>query len=107
MCLKYHVLTSNGAVVMLLSPGLDYQGLDDERSSSRRSPRRCCSSRVPPILTRIKVALALQHSVPSMAFWSDVKPGHGVQMFDDKLLQRLIDWSAAYAPNATKTSSAR
>ncbi len=105
VCLKYHVLTSNGAGVMLLSPGLNYQGLTtDDLISQVTAPVLLVAS--PADSYAYQSCEALQHAVPSVAFWSDVKPGHGVQMFDDKLLQRLLDWAAPYAPNAAKTSKA-
>jgi hypothetical protein len=36
--------------------------------------------------------VALKKKRPATPVWSDVKPGHGVQMFDEKLLARLITW---------------
>jgi acetyl esterase/lipase len=104
--LKYHVLTSNGAAVMLLSPGLDYQGLTtDDLIKDVTAPVLLVAS--PADTYAYQSCGRLQQLRPSISFWSDVKPGHGVQMFDDKLLRRLIDWSAAYAPNAPKASQAR
>jgi hypothetical protein len=36
--------------------------------------------------------LDLKRKVPALTFWTDVKAGHGVQMLDDQLLPRIIDW---------------
>ena len=105
LCLKYHVLTSNGAAVMLLSPGLDYQGLTTEDLVKQiTSPVLLVAS--PADTYAYQSCGTLQALVPSITFWSDVKPGHGVQMFDEKLLQHLLDWAAAYAPNASKALKA-
>jgi acetyl esterase/lipase len=99
--LKYHVLTSNGAAVILLSPGLDYQGLTtDDLIKQITAPVLLVASRADAY--SYQSCETLQRLVPSVPFWSDVKAGHGVQMFDAALLKRLLDWAAPYAPNASK-----
>lgn len=106
VCLKYHVLTSNGAAVMLLSPGLDYQGLTTgDLIVQITAPVLLVAS--PADTYAYQSCDTLQRTKPSVEFWSDVKPGHGVQMFDEKLLPRLLKWAAAYAPNASKSSAQR
>jgi acetyl esterase/lipase len=99
VALKYHVLTSNGAGIVLLSPGLDYQGLTTHDLITQiTSPVLLVASHTDRYA--YQSCEALHRLVPSVAFWSDVKPGHGVQMFDPALLKRLIAWAADHAPNA-------
>ncbi len=91
VCLKYASLTKNGRNIILLSPGMNYQGLDVENV-------------VPTIAVPM---LFIAHPADGYAYQScnrlvpsakkarllvSTKPGHGVQMFDEALLDRITQW---------------
>lgn len=87
----YVELTRSVPAVLLLSPGLDYQGLKPEKGAARLSS---------PVLMVASAAdryafgscQRLKTLIPSATFWSDVKAGHGAQMFDEALLRRILAW---------------
>jgi pimeloyl-ACP methyl ester carboxylesterase len=89
--LAYAALTNFAGPVVALSPGLDYQGL----KTAPMVPRL----RKPFLLVASAADSYAYSSVQSLGelntnavVWADVKPGHGVQMFDDKFLPRLVSW---------------
>lgn len=89
--LKYSALTGVGKGLILLSPGLNYQGLSTTGSISKVSaPVLIVAS--PADQYAASSSLELKKISKQVLLWLDVKPGHGVQMFDAGLLARIIDW---------------
>ncbi len=91
VCLKYAALTANGKAVLLLSPGLDYQGL----TTADALPK----VKVPVLIVAhpadayaYKSSMQLTPLASDAQFWTSKKPGHGAQMFEPDLLGRLCQW---------------
>lgn len=80
--------------IVLLSAGLNYQGIETElpmiNIGSTSTPVLIVASRSDPYA--YDSAVILQSKNRTSEFWSDVKQGHGVQMFDAVLLNRLFEW---------------
>ncbi|OVE75307.1 hypothetical protein BVX98_07850, partial [bacterium F11] len=89
--LNYAALSRSIQGVFLLSPGLTYVGISTEDPVKKMKR---------PILIVVSSAdhyahqssLALKRANPQVQLWSDVKEGHGVQMFDQKLISRILQW---------------
>lgn len=92
VALNYVALTRPVSRLLLLSPGSDYQGITLHRplEKNRRTPVLIVVSEADAYAYESVARLALGD--PQMEIWTDVSPGHGVQMFDEKLLGRLVDW---------------
>ena len=89
--LKYSELTRVGKGLILLSPGLNYQGLITADSVGKVSaPILIVAS--PADAYAASSSLELKKISKHVQLWMDVKPGHGVQMFDPALLARILDW---------------
>ncbi len=90
--LNYASLTKNTKGLILLSPGLSY--IEIKSSVPIMRIKNCPTL----IVTSTADSYAFESSKelkklkPSVVFWSDVKAGHGVQMFDEKLISRLVQW---------------
>jgi len=78
--------------VVLLSPGLNYQGIETKRVAlvSVDMPVLIIVSERDRYSFQSSKQLKNRHQF--MELWTDVKPGHGVQMFDASLLERLFGW---------------
>lgn len=92
ICLRYAALTRFPSRVLLLSPGLDYQGVRTDDVVSTLKPSHVLLIAHPSDIYSFQSCLDLKRKVPALTFWTDVKAGHGVQMLDDQLLPRIIDW---------------
>lgn len=92
VALNYAALTRSVRGVILLSPGITYQGVRTDKPSGliRRTPVLLVVS--PPDFYAYKSCLQLKKNHPAFDLWTDVKDGHGVQMFDSSLLSRLSEW---------------
>jgi pimeloyl-ACP methyl ester carboxylesterase len=92
VALNYASLTNSVSGVILLSPGIDYQGIQTGEAIQRlkKEPVLLVASEADKYAFLSSVRL--KNLYPNATFWSDVKPGHGVQMFDDNLLQRIKKW---------------
>jgi pimeloyl-ACP methyl ester carboxylesterase len=92
--LTYAALTGFGGSVVALSPGLDYQGLKTEPMVPRlRGPVLIVASPADPYAHASSKTLAKLNT--NVKLWTDVKAGHGTQMFDAPLLTRLTSWLTA------------
>ena len=92
VCLKYAALTNNGAAILLLSPGLNYQGLTttDVAGQIKKTPILIIAH--PADGYAFKSSRELTPLIPTGQFWTSTKPGHGVQMFDEDLLRKISSW---------------
>jgi len=92
VCVKYNALTNVGRGVLLLSPGLNYQGLTtgDSVQKIKKTPLLFVAS--PADYYAYQSCLSLIRLASNGNFWSSNKPGHGVQMFDADLLNKLTLW---------------
>jgi len=91
VALNYAVLARPPKGLILLSPGLSYQGfLSEGPIQKARFPVLIVASEADPYAFSSSRKLAGLN--PKVTFWSDVKPGHGVQMFDAYLLPRIFNW---------------
>lgn len=89
--LNYQALTGAGRSVVLLSPGINYREFKTRDAMKTVSvPVLIVASRADQYAFLSSQELA--HDKSNVVFWQDVKPGHGVQMFDDKLVARIIEW---------------
>ncbi len=92
--LNFSALSIPPQGLILLSPGLNYQGILTEKPIQKvRCPVLIVSSQAD--LYAYQSSKTLKKLNPKVDFWSDVKPGHGVQMFDENLLKRLMAWLQA------------
>ena len=90
--LNYASLTRFLKGAVLLSPGLKYVGIRTDIAIQRKN---LC-----PVLIiassndtyALKSSEKLKQLNSKVQLWTDGKAGHGVQMFDDKLIRRLIKW---------------
>lgn len=92
VCLKYAALTDTGKCVLLLSPGLNYQGLTTLDAIARVKHIPILIVANPSDTYAYQSAMELTPQMVNGKFWSSNKPGHGVQMFDQDLLKRLSAW---------------
>jgi pimeloyl-ACP methyl ester carboxylesterase len=93
--LLYGALTGFTGPIICLSPGLEYQTLKTDTAIKQvKGPVLLVASPYDHYAHESSVAL---HKLnPKSMLWTDVKPGHGVQMFDPALLERLVKWLAAH-----------
>lgn len=89
--LLYAGLTDRIPTVIALSAGADYQGLAPAESMHRFTGRGLLLAQVTDTYA-FDGTRQLQVRYPFLTFWSDVPPGHGVQMLDEKTSKRIIDW---------------
>lgn len=92
VALNFASLTRSVRPVLLLSPGQNYQEITSDAAivNMKNVPVLLVAS-----VTDRYAYLSCQHMkqlVPSVTLWTDVKAGHGVNMFDDKLLRRIMAW---------------
>jgi len=92
VCLNYASLTRTGKGVLLLSPGLDYREIKTEDAMKTISPKAVLLVASPQDGYSFSSSQKLARLTPTALFWSNVKPGHGVQMLDESLLARLTEW---------------
>jgi len=92
VCLNYAGLTRSVQGLILLSPGENYMGIESEADiqSVQSLPVLIVTS--PADHYAYESSLKLKKRNPKIHLWTDVKAGHGVQMFDEKLLGRIISW---------------
>lgn len=91
VALIYASLSTSIQGVILLSPGLEYVAFKTEEPIRKIScPVLLIAS--PADGYAYQSVQKLKQIQPQSALWTDVKPGHGVQMFDEKLLQRIFLW---------------
>jgi alpha-beta hydrolase superfamily lysophospholipase len=91
--LIYTALTGHPAKVFLLSPGLDYQKLET-LPIVQKTKAKVLIVTSPADGYAFMSSQKLSQANSAVTLWSDVKPGHGVQMFDEALLNRLCSWLA-------------
>ena len=91
VCLKYNALTNTGRGLILLSPGLNYQGLETLDAVKM--------IKIPILFVAHPADRYAFHSVTKLApqashatSITSQKPGHGVQMFDADLLNKIHLW---------------
>ena len=92
--LTYAALTNRPRAVIALSPGLNYAEIKPEDTLSQLKEPHVLLVASPTDRYAFESSRTLVAQRPGTVFWSDVKPGHGAQMFDDALLARLIQWLA-------------
>ena len=90
--LNYASLSRSLQGVILLSPGLVYMGIETEGAIQklRNIPVLIVSSEADQYAFMSSQKLRKLNS--RISLWTDVNPGHGVQMFDENLLSRLFQW---------------
>ncbi|MCB4757570.1 MAG: alpha/beta fold hydrolase [Elusimicrobia bacterium] len=90
-CLNFAALSGGIKGVVLLSPGLNYQGITTDKTIGQvQNPLLivACSQDA----YAYQSSQILKEKNPDAVIWSDVKPGHGVQMFDERLITRIFQW---------------
>ncbi|MCB4756578.1 MAG: alpha/beta fold hydrolase [Elusimicrobia bacterium] len=92
VALNYASLTRSLKAVILLSPGLDYQKITTEGAIQQVGEIPVLIVASPGDKYAYASSVRLKSLSPRATFWSNVKPGHGVQMFDEDLLARIIQW---------------
>jgi hypothetical protein len=90
--MNYVSLTRSVAGVVLLSPGLNYGGLSTDKAVTHLNKTAALLVASPADPYAYQSCQRLVQLNPTLVFWSDVKAGHGVQMFDEKLLGRIFNW---------------
>jgi pimeloyl-ACP methyl ester carboxylesterase len=92
VALNYVALTRSARALMLLSPGLNYQEIKTEDVAAKvtSTPILIVASRADRYAFVTCQELVKEN--PAITFWSDVREGHGVQMFDEKLLNAIMHW---------------
>lgn len=90
---RYAALSSPFRALVLLSPGLDYMEFKPEGDVVRiPTPTLIVAS--PEDKYAFSSSLRLKNLAPADALWTDVPPGHGVQMITPEFAARLIKWLA-------------
>lgn len=90
--LNYAALTGKPAGIILLSPGLDYRGVKTGSAIKKVGKLAVLIVAHPNDHYSFESSQKLKATNPNVTFWHDVKPGHGVQMFDASLLTKIMAW---------------
>lgn len=92
---NYAAVTSPVKAVVLLSPGKNYQQVEltEFQIKAVNVPLLIVVS--PGDVYSFQSVKELKSRVLPLQVWADVKPGHGVQMFDENLLTRLFQWMSS------------
>jgi len=77
--------------VVLMSPGLNYMEFRPDRDVQAIRPRTLIITS-PEDRYAFASSYKLRTLAPQIELWSDVRPGHGVDMFDETLSKRLLVW---------------
>lgn len=92
--LTYASLARSIKAVILLSPGINFAGFDTEEPIKHMTiPVLLVASQPDQYSYESCIRLSKVADVP---FWSDVKAGHGVQMLDESLQNRLFEWMSKH-----------
>lgn len=94
--LNYAALTGFTGPLICLSPGIDYQGLRVDGSAVNKLTNPILVVASTSDRYAYETGRFLVKKNPPITFWSDVKRGHGVQVFDEAFLARLIKWLQAH-----------
>ena len=94
VALNYAALSSGIGGAVLLSPGLNYQGIETLAVAERAGalPVLLVASRADGYA--FQSAKALASRLENGRLLSDVPPGHGVQMLDEKTIETVFRWMA-------------
>lgn len=92
VALNYAALTRFEGKVVLLSPGLNYQEIKVEEAVRKIPLKNLLLLAHSGDVYAFSSCTLIKDALPAVSFWSDVKPGHGVQMLDPQLATRLTDW---------------
>lgn len=91
VALNYAVLARPVRGLVLLSPGLNYAEIKTEEVIGKVSqPVLIVASEADPY--SFSSSKTLKKKARNAALWTNVKAGHGAQMFDAALLKRLVQW---------------
>lgn len=90
--LNYAALTRSNANVILLSPGLNYQEIKMDAAVRKVPAKHLLLVAHPGDAYSFSSCTLTKEALPAVSFWFDVRVGHGVQMLDPQLTNRLIDW---------------
>lgn len=98
VALNYGVLGRSIEGVVLLSPGEKYMGIETTNIISRADQLRILIIASKMDEYAYKGSQILSSKARHATFWTDVIPGHGVQMFDSSLIGRIIQWLRKPSP---------
>jgi pimeloyl-ACP methyl ester carboxylesterase len=87
----YAALSSPFRALVLLSPGLNYMEFKPEGDIVRIQTRTLIVASVDDKYA-FSSSLRLKNLAPADELWTDVPPGHGVQMITPDFAQRLLKW---------------
>ena len=93
---RYAALSSPFRTLVLLSPGLNYMEFKPE-GDVVRIPTKTLIVASPDDKYAFSSSLRLKNLAPADTLWTDVPPGHGVQMITPEFAARLIKWLASPA----------
>lgn len=88
---RYAASSSQLRAVVLLSPGLNYMELKPESDIIQIKTRTLIVASAEDKYA-FASSLRLQNLAPADTLWTDVPPGHGVQMISPDFATRLITW---------------
>ncbi|MCG3204798.1 MAG: hypothetical protein KCHDKBKB_01515 [Elusimicrobia bacterium] len=92
VCLKYAALTQGRHALLLLSPGLDYQGVQIELDLPAVKDNPLLIVAHPSDVYSFQSSQRLVSKAPHAQFLKSQKSGHGVGMFDTELLKTITMW---------------
>lgn len=95
VALSYAVLARMTKGVVLFSPGMVYLGLEIGTNMRRAGDLPVLMMASEEDSFSYKSVNKLISINPRATLWTDVKAGHGVQMFDEQLFRRLMKWLKA------------
>lgn len=91
VALNFGSLSPSVKEVLLLSPGLVYAGIETEKAASQiKIPVLIVASPIDKYA--FESSQKLKTLIKKSTLITDVQPGHGVQMFEEKLLKRIATW---------------
>ncbi len=88
---RYAAVSSPLKAVVLLSPGLNFMEFKPEADIVQIKSPTLIAASVDDKYS-FQSALRLQNLAPADTLWTDVPPGHGVQMITPEFAARLIQW---------------
>jgi alpha-beta hydrolase superfamily lysophospholipase len=88
---RYAALSSPLRAVVLLSPGLNYMEFNPEGDVIRIASPTLMVASVEDKYA-FQSCLRLKNLAPAHELWTDVPPGHGVQMLTPPFAERLLQW---------------
>lgn len=94
IAIQYSGLSSSVSRIIALSPGQNYQDLQPEKYLDRVAGASVLLVASSADGYSFQSCKFFKARWPSLELWTNVKPGHGTQMFDPSLLSRLTAWIA-------------